>query len=397
MSRITKNSPRRGIAMAYIVVAISVGIAIASLAVDYGRVQMGKTQLRIAADAAARAAVAHLGTSINNVQNAAVQAAALNSCDGTPITIDTNTDIDFLDWDTTNRTYTVLTGAARNYANAVRVTCRREGNNGVPLTFAWMAGKYYCNAHGSAVAAIIPPGYGLVGLDFISLKGNSTASYWSSSGSVGGAAGNVASNGNITSSGNAALAGTVWTLPGATVSGVTANARRTLSAPLSYPNGTSGSTTLASNDNALLPPGVYSGGNWSIANGNYNIPAGNYLVKNLNVGSSGTMNLLGAITIYVYGSVSMSGNTTTSKSLPVNFRIVLIHDPTTNNVPGSVQLASNASLYADIYAPESAITLSGNGTIYGQVLGKSITMTGTSDIYYDLSIAGNTNVTQLVQ
>jgi hypothetical protein len=40
--------------------------------------------------------------------------------------------------------------------------------------------------------------------------------------------------------------------------------------------------------------------------------------------------------------------------------------------------------------------MSGSGAIYGQVVGKSISMTATSDIYYDLSLSSATTV-QLVQ
>jgi hypothetical protein len=45
-------------------------------------------------------------------------------------------------------------------------------------------------------------------------------------------------------------------------------------------------------------------------------------------------------------------------------------------------------LYASIYGPTSAVTLSGTGDIYGSVLGKSVSMTGTSAIHYDLGIDG---------
>jgi Flp pilus assembly protein TadG len=397
MSRITTTSRRRGVAMIYVVVSITVGLAMASLAVDFARVQIAKTQLHGAADAAARAAVAQLGTTVQNVQNTAAQYAAANSCDGMTVTIDKNNDVEFIDWNPTTRTATVLNGAARSYANAVRVYCRRTGNNAIPLTFGWMAGMTTCNANASATAAIIPPGYGLVGIDFISLKGNSSASYWSSTGTVGGAAGNIASNGNITSTGNAMISGTVWTLANATVSGITANARRTLPAPLNYANGNAGSYNTTNNNNSLLPSGVYSGGNWSINNNSYQIPAGVYFVKNLNMSASGGMTLLGPVTIYVYGSVTLGGQTTTAANLPTNLKIVMVHDPNNGNAPGSVQVSSGAALYADIYAPESAITLAGNGAIYGQVVGKSITMTGSSDIYYDLSLPGTNNLTQLVQ
>ena len=48
-------------------------------------------------------------------------------------------------------------------------------------------------------------------------------------------------------------------------------------------------------------------------------------------------------------------------------------------------------------APQSDITLAGNGAIYGQIIGKSVTMTGSSDIYYDLSLQGGNNVIQVVK
>ena len=51
-------------------------------------------------------------------------------------------------------------------------------------------------------------------------------------------------------------------------------------------------------------------------------------------------------------------------------------------------MGSSAALYASVYAPQSDVTLSGNGAIYGSVVGKSVNMTGTSAIHYDLSLGG---------
>jgi hypothetical protein len=55
--------------------------------------------------------------------------------------------------------------------------------------------------------------------------------------------------------------------------------------------------------------------------------------------------------------------------------------------PGAVSIGSGTSLYANIYAPQSAITMSGNGDIFGTIVGKSVSMTGTSTIHYDLEAA----------
>src|SRR5437667_7679890 len=136
MNRSPSNSrsPRRrcGISFIWMTVAVTVLAAMASLAVDYGRVQVAKTQLREAADAAARAGASALG-SVNNVQDLAAQLAASNTCDGSSVSIDKTQDVEFGDWDPTARTFTVLSGANRNYADSVRITCRRTVARGNPI------------------------------------------------------------------------------------------------------------------------------------------------------------------------------------------------------------------------------------------------------------------------
>src|SRR3954452_8474637 len=96
------NARRRGMSLIWMTIGVTVLAAMASLAVDYGRVQVAKTQLREAADAASRAGASALG-SISNVQDLAAQLAASNTCDGTPVLIDKNKDVDLGDWDPTTR------------------------------------------------------------------------------------------------------------------------------------------------------------------------------------------------------------------------------------------------------------------------------------------------------
>ncbi len=381
--------------MLYVIIVITVVFAFGSLAMDYGRVQLAKTQLRVAADAAARAAAPALGN-VQNVQDLASQYASMNSCDGSTITIDKNNDVEFLDWDTNTHTYTALTGAQRNYADAVRVTCKRLGASGIPLMCTRVFGMTSFDVKASSTVAMIPPGYGLVGINYITLKGNSSASYWSTSGAVGGNSGNIASNGNITSTGNATIKGTIWVPASSSVSGVTANARRTLTSLLSYPNGSSSPYSPAVNDNALSPAGTINSNNFTVNNNQtYPIPAGHYVVNNFNC--AGTLNLQGAVTYYVYGTLNISGNVNTKNSVPSNLSIVMIPNPSTGAAPGAVSISSSATLCAYLYAPQSDITMSGTGAIYGQVIGKSVTMTGSSDIYYDLSLQGGNNVIQVVR
>jgi len=389
-----------GFSVLYITIIITVLVAFGSLAVDFGRVSMAKTQLRQAADAAARAAVTQLG-SPSAAQDLAVQYAAYNNCDGVQVAVDRTKDIDFGYWDTAQHTFTVLTGAGRSAANAIRVYCRRTGTNGIPLILGGVIGKNTCDINNAySIAAVVPQNFGMVGLSFIKLNGNSTASYWSSTGSVGGNAGSIASNGSISSTGNSTIQGTVWTMPGITPTGVTGTASKTLTAALSYPNGDATPYSTTNNDNTQIG-GTYTlnvSGDFSVTNNKTAWFTGsNYVFRNVSISSGGALWLTGPTTIYYYGTFTMSGQTSTASNLPKNLKIVGIPVPGTGAAPGALTLSSGASLYANIYAPQSDITLSGSGSIYGSILGKSVTMSGSSSIYYDLSDNGSNGAIQVVQ
>jgi hypothetical protein len=51
-----------------------------------------------------------------------------------------------------------------------------------------------------------------------------------------------------------------------------------------------------------------------------------------------------------------------------------------------VAIGSGSELYANIYAPQSHVLLSGNGDVDGTVLGLSVSMTGTSAIQCHLAL-----------
>ena len=201
-------------------ITMVVMMAFASLAVDYGRAQIAKTELRRAADAAARAGVSYLGDS-TAVKNAAVAMAANNTCAGDAVQINSNTDVELGTWDTTARVFTPLT-VNTSSADSVRVTCARTAarGNAIPLMFGWIIGQQSCDVQAQSVVRLQPSGYGLVGLNYIKMSGNSSMSYWSSSGTVAGNQGNIVSNGDVTSSGSASIDGTVWTQSGKKTTGV---------------------------------------------------------------------------------------------------------------------------------------------------------------------------------
>jgi Flp pilus assembly protein TadG len=146
----------RGIVIFYVLVSMVAMLGFCSLAVDLGRVQVAKTELRRAADAAARAAVANLSNGTAQAKTAAANMAAANKADGTSVIINTATDVQFINW-TSKGNFAVVGTAAG--ANAVRVYCRRTTatNNPISLIFGGIVGVKSCDVTASAMATLAGP------------------------------------------------------------------------------------------------------------------------------------------------------------------------------------------------------------------------------------------------
>jgi hypothetical protein len=148
---------RRGVAMFYVVCTLIAMMGFCSLAVDLARVQTAKTELRRAADAAARAALAALPQGTSSAQAAAINLAANNKCDGSAVTLsDSNVQIGV--WNTSTRTFS-SSGTADNITTfqAVQISAGRTkaSGNGIPLLFGMVVGASSCDIHATSVAALV--------------------------------------------------------------------------------------------------------------------------------------------------------------------------------------------------------------------------------------------------
>ncbi len=392
-----KSRNRSGMGLIYATIIMSVMFLFCSLAVDYGRVQLAKTQLRVAADAAALAAAGELKNGITPALNAARTIAAANLSDGTPVALDTNNDVEFGRWDASNHTFTALAGNARSTANSVRVSARRTAarGNAIDLPFSKMFGPNACNVNASAIAVASPVQYAAVGLDFIKMSGNgATDSYSSAGGAVSSNLGSVASNGDINLNGNGAIHGDAHPGVGKAVYGAdhVSGSTSPLTQPLVYTVTDLGSIRTINDNPRLTPMSAISGGSLKLTSGQTaTFPAGNYYFKDFDTTARSTVNVMGAVTFYCYGDVSMAGQAVTAANLPGNLRIVMVKTPTGGD-PGSVKLSGGSALYADLYAPLSPITITGGGDIFGSMVGRSITMSGNGALHYYLSLANSGRV-----
>jgi Flp pilus assembly protein TadG len=145
------NSRRRGVAIIYIIVVLIVMLGFCSFAVDLGRVQTAKTELRRAADAAARAGVANLAQGTSQVEAAAIAMAANNKCDGLPVTL-TDSNVNVGIWNSSTSTFTT-SGSANDSTtySAVQV----KTSQSIPLLFGEILGMAHCTVNATSTAALV--------------------------------------------------------------------------------------------------------------------------------------------------------------------------------------------------------------------------------------------------
>lgn len=157
-TNIHSSRHKPGMALCYLIVSMVVVLGVISFAVDLGHVQLVKTELRRAADSAARAGVSGIPVSLTEARYRATSLASLNKAAGSAVALDQNLDIEFGTWNTSTRSFTVLSGFAASNANAMHVTARRTvgRGTGVPLIFGGIYGRKFCDVVGESWVMLVP-------------------------------------------------------------------------------------------------------------------------------------------------------------------------------------------------------------------------------------------------
>jgi hypothetical protein len=156
--QLTVKIPRRrsrGISLIYGLLSMLVLTGFVSLGVDLGRMQLAKTELQAATDAASRYGASGLSLGVATVKSRAAAAALENKVDGTPLVLDQTNDIEFGTWNSQTRVFTPAVGAtAQASATAVRIIGRRLAarGTGVPLFFGKLLGIASCDMKASAIS-----------------------------------------------------------------------------------------------------------------------------------------------------------------------------------------------------------------------------------------------------
>jgi hypothetical protein len=138
---------RCGISLIYATAMMVALTGFISFGVDLGRVQVCKAELQRAADAAARYGAQALPDGSSAAKDNAQAAASENLVDGTALSLSRSNDIHTGNWNATTRTFT----AGGTPRNAIRITAKRTGNNGIPLLFGKIVGVPRCDITATAI------------------------------------------------------------------------------------------------------------------------------------------------------------------------------------------------------------------------------------------------------
>ena len=150
-----KRRKNSGSVLVYSMASLVVLTGFASLAIDWGRVEVARSELQQAADGAAFYGAAGLPLGITEVNTRAAAAVADNKSDGTTIDFRAANDVEFGVWDQATRTFVTLSGTARSSATAIRVTTTRLAarSAAMPLTFGNLIGKPAIDLSAKAIVA----------------------------------------------------------------------------------------------------------------------------------------------------------------------------------------------------------------------------------------------------
>jgi hypothetical protein len=128
-----------------------------------------------------------------------------------------------------------------------------------------------------------------------------------------------------------------------------------------------------------LPLGSGSPGSLNINNaaGDITLAPGDYVVANVNVNSPGAIKIspAGQVRIWVTGNLNLGG-TENLNGVPNNLAFLVTSS-------GFVNVNSGGALYGLIYAPTSVVNV--NSTIFGSVVGSSVTLNSRAAVHFDQS------------
>ncbi|HEU5055033.1 MAG TPA: hypothetical protein VFU21_00850 [Kofleriaceae bacterium] len=112
--------------------------------------------------------------------------------------------------------------------------------------------------------------------------------------------------------------------------------------------------------------------------------AGTYVVSSISLSGNSDVQLASTpVLIYVTSSMDITGGTITNPTLRAPNLVFMVAATAT-----SVKVAGGTESSFAVYAPDTNIQISGNAAIYGALVGKQVSNSGTPTIHYDKALGG---------
>lgn len=112
------------------------------------------------------------------------------------------------------------------------------------------------------------------------------------------------------------------------------------------------------------------------------IGAGTYVFDSLKLVAGAQISVTGAAIIYIRTDLDLSGGAISNLSGKASDLVFMV-----GPLCPTVKLTGGAAAAFAVYAPDSDITVSGGGDVYGAIVGKTVKVTGGGDIHYDRALA----------
>ena len=112
--------------------------------------------------------------------------------------------------------------------------------------------------------------------------------------------------------------------------------------------------------------------------------AGTYVMKSISLSGNSDLQLASTpVLIYVTTSMDLSGGVVTNPTMRAPNLVFMA--PATNT---SIKVSGGTDSSFAVYAPDTAVTISGNADLYGAIVGKTVSNSGTPKIHYDKALGG---------
>jgi Flp pilus assembly protein TadG len=382
---------RKGAIVPLAAIMIVVMIGMVAFAVDLGYLDVVRTELQLAADAAVLAGAEGLLDGPAAAKQIAQAAAQDNRAADTSVVIVPQQDIELGHWNDETLTFTPVAAADEPQAEAIRVTCRCIGSrsNSVSLFFAPVLGTTTADVVASAVARRRSICGNFIGVESVELNGNQayTDSYNASLGTYGsqtpGDNGHLCSDGDITVQ-NGTVNGDATPGAGHSVSigqgGVTGSTKPRTK-PLKLPPVDFGNVEFDNDNHQVpVPPFVPAKTEFKKAAGSeVYLPPGTYYFTKFTVNSDSPIRIDGPVQIYVSGNVSLGGGSFLNQSkTPSDLQIFCSGK--------KVSVSGHSNFYGIIYAPSSDIEVAGGADFYGAAVGATLKFHNDGGIHADQSV-----------